>query len=108
MHIEWMFVLILIVLFIALIREVVKAERRALDLEVENLKLQLKVNNLERGYSCCSRELRQQNTKIESVQSAIGDLDKHPENMLTNLCQIGLYMEKFFSTEERFDLNKPI
>lgn len=108
MHIEWIFVLILVVLFIALICEVVKAERKVIELEVENLKLQLKVNNLERGYYCCARELRQQSTKIESVQTAIKDLDKHPDSMLTNFCRIGIYMEKFFSTEERFDLDKPV
>lgn len=51
MHVEWGFIIILIALFVALIREVMKAEHRVSDLATENQVLLLKVESLERSYA---------------------------------------------------------
>lgn len=105
MHIEWGFIIILIALFVALIREVVKAEHRVSDLATENQVLLLKVESLERSYAASARQLKQQSAKIERVQLAVKEMEQHPESVVVNLCRLGVYMQQFFTTDDYFDLN---
>lgn len=105
MHVEWLYVILLIVLVAALIREVVKSERRAIASEEENVKLRTRIDSLERGYASCARQLAHQGAKIKSVQVAIHEMEQHPESIVTNLCRLGVYMEKFFMTNDYFDLH---
>lgn len=105
MHVEWLYVVLLAVLVAALIREVVKAERRAIANEEENVKLRARVDSLEHSYASCARQLAHQSAKIKSVQVAIHDMEQHPESIVTNLCRLGVYMERFFKTNDHFDLH---
>lgn len=105
MHVEWLYVVSLMVLVAALIREVVKSERRAIVNEAENVKLRARVDSLEHSFASCAQQLARQGAKIKSVQAAIHDMEQHPESIVTNLCRLGVYMERFFVTNEYFDLH---
>lgn len=105
MHIDWIPIVILVSLFIALIRETVKAERRASEREAENLLLKVKVESLERSYAASSRQLKKQAAKLERVQIAIHEMEQHPETVVINLCRLGVYMQQFLTTDEFFNLD---
>lgn len=105
MHVEWLYIVSLVVLVGALIHEVVKSERRAIANEEENSKLRARVDNLEHSYALCAQQLARQGAKIKSVQAAIHEMEQHPESIVTNLCKLGVYMERFFMTNDHFDLN---
>ncbi len=104
MYVDWIFIIILIVLFAALIREVVKADRRAKEYAIENQVLLVKIDGLERSYAATARQLREQGVKIDRVQAAINKIERHPDSIVANLCKLGVYMQRFYETTDYFDL----